>query len=286
MADLWQTASVFRQLEARLFLTDPRGQIFSHANADAVEALSSVTLRQVDSSHWVSQLSQSQFLQLESSRKSFVWQRGGVQKQFSSVKPIHKSYPSLHDARNSREMCCWCVATHLLWHTESTHHRSHFLSLSRFCSQRFSFMVSCWPSSVNCALVGAVFILPVSALAWPYRKGNHHNKALWIIRLGHLILSGSKLLSPPLLAFAKSQRTVRNSAKKRLTLMQILLFEGKRPGVSWSRRRTRGQVQNRRRAVKLAASLETSAVVCYRSPGALSARFCRYVPRGLEQTPG
>lgn len=67
--------------------------------------------------------------------------------------------------------------------------------------------LSWFPSSINSTLVGAVFVLPVAAPAWPYRKGNHHNKALWIISLGHLILSGSKLLSSTPLALARSQWT-------------------------------------------------------------------------------
>lgn len=121
------------------------------------------------------------------------------------------------------------AAIHLLWYTESTH-----LSWEIFQNIPSVFYS---PSNVKCILEGTGFFfslsLPVAALAWPYWNNNHHSKALWIISLGHLILSGSKLLSSSHSAAAKSQWTVCSSAKlNRLKLMQILLLKGKRLDVS------------------------------------------------------
>lgn len=110
---------------------------------------------------------------------------------------------------------------------------SFFFFFLTFGGRRFSFIVSCRPSSVNSVLVGNVFVFPITAPGWPYRNGSHHNKALWIISLGQPILPGSTLLSSTPPAPAKSQWTVCNSAKlNQLKLMQILLFEGKRLDVS------------------------------------------------------
>lgn len=93
--------------------------------------------------------------------------RGGVQKTFFSIKCVHESYPSGYELLgNVLLMCCYPLS---VAQRELTPQKlpPPFLSLSvsHASSQRFSFMVSCRPSSVNSALVGAVFILPVAALA-------------------------------------------------------------------------------------------------------------------------
>lgn len=66
-----------------------------------------------------------------------------------------------------------------------------FFFSSSFWGIRFSFIASCRPSGVNSVLVGNVFVFLIAAPAWPHRSSSHHNKPLWIISLGQLILSGS-----------------------------------------------------------------------------------------------
>lgn len=92
--------------------------------------------------------------------------RGGVQKTFFSIKCVHESYPSGYELLgNVLLMCCYPLSVAQRELTPQKLSPPLSLSLSLMLPARFSFMVSCRPSSVNSALVGAVFILPVAALA-------------------------------------------------------------------------------------------------------------------------
>lgn len=85
-----------------------------------------------------------------------------------------------------------CIAVMLLSTYNSTQRELSTLSDIFFFFEgiRFSFSFL-MPNGVNSVLVGYVFVFFLAAPAWPYRSSSHHNKALWIISLGQLILSSS-----------------------------------------------------------------------------------------------
>lgn len=127
---------------------------------------------------------------------------------------------------------CIAVTPLSTYSTQRAHYTDiFFFSISGI---RFSFIVSCRYPAVSThfsfILEGNVFVFPLSAPAWPYWSSSHHNKALWIISLGQLILH-TPLSSTP--APAKSQWIVCSSAQlNQFKLMQLLLFEGNRLDVS------------------------------------------------------